>query len=87
MLTFAAVFVVLFGLLLVAKDSAFPLTFKILGGIAIVAGVGLPFIGMARIKTLVDWMETLPAFAMRLWAVVGIALGGVLLFGVYRLFV
>ena len=73
-------------LLLVAEASAFPLTFKILGGIALVAAVALPFIGMTRIKTLIDWMETLPAIAIRLWVVVGIALGGFLLLGVRPLF-
>jgi hypothetical protein len=73
-------------LLLVANDSAFPLTFKILGGLAIVAAIALPFIGVARIKTLINWMETLPSFAIRLWMVLGLALGGVLLFGIYPLF-
>jgi hypothetical protein len=74
-------------LLLVANDSAFPLTFKILGGLAIVAAIALPFIGVARLKTLINWMETLPAFAIRLWVVLGLALGGALLFGIYPLFV
>jgi len=73
-------------LLLVAKDSAFPLAFNILGWFAIVAAVALPFIGMARIKALIDWIETLPTIAIRLWVLVGIALGGFLLFGVYPLF-
>jgi len=74
-------------LLLVAKGSAFPLAFYILGGIAIIAAIALPFIGMARIKVLIDWMERLPTIAIRLWMLVGIALGGVLLLGVYPLFV
>ena len=73
-------------LLLVANDSAFPLAFKILGSIAIVAALALPFIGMARIKALVEWMEGLPMTATRLWMLVGVALGGLLLFGVYPLF-
>jgi hypothetical protein len=74
-------------LLLVARDSAFPLAFKILGWLAIVAAAALPFIGMARIKTLIDWIERLPTFAIRLWVVAGIALGAFLLFGVRPLFV
>jgi len=69
-------------LLLVAEDSAFPSAFNILGWIAIIAAVALPFIGMARVKALIDWMETLPQTAIRLWVVVGIAFGGFLLFGV-----
>lgn len=73
-------------LLLVAQGSAFPLAFKILGGIAIVAAIALPFIGIARIKALVDWMERLPTIAIRLWMLLGIALGGFLLFGVWPLF-
>jgi hypothetical protein len=74
-------------LLLVAKASVFPLTFTILGAVAILAAIALPFIGMARIKTLIDWIETLPTIAIRLWVLVGVALGGVLLWGVYPLFV
>jgi len=73
-------------LLLVANDSAFPLAFKIFGSIAIAAALALPFIGMARIKALVEWMEGLPMTATRLWMLVGVALGGLLLFGVYPLF-
>lgn len=74
-------------LLLVAEASAFPSAFTIFGWIAIVVAVALPFIGMARIKSLIDWMETLPDIAIRLWLVVGIAFGGFLLSGVYPLFV
>jgi len=73
-------------LLLVAEGSAFPTAFTALGWFAIVAAVALPFIGMARIKTLIDWMETLPEIAIRVWVVVGIALGGFLLLGVRPLF-
>jgi len=73
-------------LLLVADDSAFPLAFKILGSITIVAALALPFIGMARIKALVEWMEGLPMTATRLWMLVGVALGGLLLIGVRPVF-
>ena len=70
-------------LLLIAEDSAFPSAFEILGWVAIVVAVALPCIGRARIEALIDWMETLPLIAIRLWVVVGVALGGFLLFGVY----
>ena len=73
-------------LLLVAEASAFPLAFEILGWATIAAAVALPFIGMTRVKTLIDWVETLPTIAIRLWVVVGIALGGFLLLGVRPLF-
>jgi hypothetical protein len=74
-------------LLSVADASRFPTVFTVLGWIAIVAAVALPFIGMARIKALIDWMEALPLIVVRLWIVVGIGLGLVLLMGVYPLLV
>lgn len=73
-------------LLLIAEQSAFPLAFRILGSVAIFVAVVLPFVGMARVKRLIDWMETLPEFAVRLWIVVGIALGALLLYGVHPVF-
>ena len=111
MTTFAAGFIVLFGLLIVSTclwalfkpqwlfEFARPMLergwlmflavgIRVLLGIAllIVAAVALPFIGMARIKSLIDWMETVPAIAIRLWLLVGIALAGLLLLGVRPLF-
>jgi hypothetical protein len=56
------------------------------GFVAIVAALALPFIGVARIKALVEWMEGLPTTATRLWMLIGVALGTVLLFGAYPLF-
>lgn len=73
-------------LLLVAEASGFPRAFTILGWIAVVAALALPFVGMARIKALIDWMETLPLIAVRAWIVVGIALGSFLLFGACPVF-
>jgi hypothetical protein len=111
--TFAAGFIVLFGLLIVSTclwslfkpqwlfEFARPmleqgwLMFLAVGirlvlGIALLlvaaAAVALPFIGMTRVKRLIDWVETLPTIAIRLWVVVGIALGGFLLLGVRPLF-
>jgi hypothetical protein len=69
-------------LLLVADASAFPLLFR-----AIVAAVALPFIGMERIRALIDWIETLPRIALRLWLVFGLAFGGLLLFGVHSVLI
>lgn len=37
-------------LLLVAEASAFPILFNVLGWIAIIAAIALPFIGMERIR-------------------------------------
>lgn len=41
---------------------------------------------MARIQKLIEWIETLPTITVRLWMLVGVAIGGFLVFGVYPLF-
>jgi len=73
-------------LLIVAGASALPQLFQIIGWFAIVAAITLPFIGMTRIRRLIDWIASLPTIALRAWLVVGIAFGGLLLYGVYPLF-
>lgn len=74
-------------LLRVADASAFPLLFYVIGWIAIVAAVALPFIGIECIRALIDWIETLPRIFLRLWLVFGLAFGGLLLFGVHSVLI
>lgn len=69
-------------LLYVAGHSALPLFFRILGWLSIIAALALPLLGMQRIGRLVVWFEGLPPIAVRLWMLVGTALGVALLFGV-----
>ena len=73
-------------LLIVAEDSSFPLAFTILGWFTLIAAITLPFIGQARIKSLVNWFESRPRSLVRAWVLVGAALGALFLAGVYPLF-
>lgn len=69
-------------LLVVADRSVFPMAFLILGWIAIVAAVGLLFVGLERFRPLVAWMESLGPLVLRVWLLFGLAFGVFLLTGI-----
>ncbi len=69
-------------LVIVAPESRFPLVFEILGWIAIVAAVGLVFMGRARMRNLVAWFQRMPQPLIRIWLLFGVAFGALLLYGV-----
>lgn len=67
----------IFGLALwfAAPLSRFPTTLQVVGVIFVVAGIAMPFIGLARFTSMVAWwLNKLPSFT-RVWAVVTLALG------------
>ena len=75
----------LFGLALIvaAPESRFELIFQIIGGIAIVAGIGLVFIGRDRLTRLVAWwFELLNPPVIRVWLLFAGAFAGFLIYGV-----
>ncbi len=72
-----AVLRLIFGVALwsVASSSRFPTTLQVLAVIFIVGGIALPFIGLARFKSMVAWWLKKPPSFIRVWAVVTLALG------------
>ncbi len=58
-----------------APLSRFPTTLQIVGVIFIVAGIAMPFIGLARFKSMVAWWLNKPPSFTRVWAVSTLALG------------
>lgn len=68
-------------LIVAAPDSLFPVLFRIVGVVAILAALALPIMGIERIRRLVGWFAALPPLALRLWLVFGFAFGAFLIYG------
>lgn len=67
---------------LVAPYAHTPLVLKILAGLAVAAGVALPFLGLARFAAMLDWWSALPAGVQRAWSGLAACLGMFLLWAV-----
>jgi hypothetical protein len=65
---------------LAAPASRAPRTIRALGVIVIVAGLMTPWFGVARAQAMVNWMANAGPLLMRLDAIVGLALGGFLVY-------
>jgi len=68
------------GLVLAAPASRAPRTLGVLGLIVIIAGLSTPLFGVARARTVVNWLASAGPLLMRLDAVIGMALGGFLVY-------
>lgn len=68
-------------LVMAAPHSRFPLPFEILGWLAIVAALLIPFVGRQRIERLLDWWSRRSRPAIRLWSLAGLAFGCILVYG------
>ena len=70
-----------FGLALwfAAPDTRLPEALRALGAIAIVSAAALPLVGFARFERMIAWWTKRPPFAMRLWSLLAVAIGGVVL--------
>lgn len=68
-------------LITAAQVSRFPMTFTVLGWIAIVAAIGLLIIGRGRMTRLVSWVARWSPTAIRAWLVFGLLFGAFLIFG------
>jgi hypothetical protein len=67
-------------LALAAPASRAPRTLRVLGLIVILAGLTTPWFGVARALAVLDWLASAGPLVMRLDAVVGMALGGFLVY-------
>ena len=67
-------------LVLAASASRAPGAVRLLGLIVIVAGLTTPWFGVARARAVLSWLESAGPLLMRLDAVVGMALGGFLVY-------
>jgi hypothetical protein len=65
-----------------ASDSRFPLTFRVLGWIAIIAAIGIVVIGKARLRGFVSRFYRLQPGFVRAWLLIGLVFGGFLVYGV-----
>ena len=63
---------------LAAPASRAPRTLRVLGLIVIIAGVMTPWFGVARALAVLNWLSNAPPLLMHLDAVVGMAIGGFL---------
>ena len=65
---------------LAAPASRAPRTVRVLGLIVIIAGLTTPWFGVGRAGAVLNWLESAGPLLMRLDAVVGMALGGFLVY-------
>ena len=72
-----ATFRLIFGLSLwfAAPLSRFSTTLQVVGAIFVVAGIAMPFIGVARFTSMVAWWLNKPPSFTRIWALATLALG------------
>ena len=63
-----------------APASRAPRTLRVLGLIVIIAGLSTPWFGVARAQAVVNWLASAGPLLMRLDAVVGMAIGGFLVY-------
>lgn len=59
--------------ILAAPDTRFPLFFRVVGYLMLIAAALIPVIGRERLTRLVRWFTELPALATRLWLSFGLA--------------
>jgi hypothetical protein len=65
-----------------APRSRAPTTFYVLGVVTVLAGVALPFLGVARFDALLGWWIAQGASVTRLWAAAAVAFGLLVAYGV-----
>jgi hypothetical protein len=63
-----------------ARESRAPRAVRVLGVIVIVAGLLTPWFGVARAQAVVNWMASAGPLLMRVDTLVGMALGGLLVY-------
>ena len=69
-------------LILAADGSRFPVVFEALGWVAILAAAGLSFMGRERMRRFIGWFDRFSPALVRLWLLLGLAFGGLLVYGV-----
>jgi hypothetical protein len=63
-----------------ASVSRAPRTIRVLGLIVIIAGLSTPWFGVARSRAVLDWLADAGPWSLRLVAVVGMAIGGLIVY-------
>jgi uncharacterized membrane protein len=63
-------------LLAVARASRAPKTLRVMGAIALIAGITTPFLGVARAQAIMDWFSHHGSGFLRFAALVALAIGG-----------
>ena len=63
-----------------APASRAPRTLRVLGLVVVIAGLSTPWFGVDRARAVVNWLASAGPLLMRLDAVVGMALGGFLVY-------
>ncbi len=69
-------------LILVAPDTRFPVVFMAVGVLLILSAIIILFVGRDRISVLMNWLERLTPLSLRLWLLLGVAFGGLLIYGI-----
>ncbi len=67
-------------LLLGASASRLPKIMRVFGAIALISGISTPFIGVERAQAVFTWASGFGAAIIRVWVVVAMALGGIIIF-------
>jgi hypothetical protein len=80
----AAAFRVVFGVVLIwiAATSRMPRTLRILGAFIVLAGIITPFIGVERVRAIVEWWSAQGVVFMRTWATVAVIFGIFIIYAV-----
>ena len=68
--------------ILVAPDTRFPVVFMAVGVLLILSAIIILFVGRDRISILMTWLERLSPLSLRLWLLLGVAFGGLLIYGI-----
>ena len=69
-------------LIFAAPDTRFPVVFIALGALSILSAIIILFVGRDRISVLMTWVERLSPLSHRLWLLLGVAFGGLLIYGI-----
>lgn len=80
----AAAFRIAFGVVLIwiAATSRMPRTLRILGAFIVLAGIITPFIGVERVRAIVEWWSAQGVVFMRTWATVAVIFGIFIIYAV-----
>ena len=69
-------------LIIAASGSRLPIVFMVIGSLSLLAAAVLPFLGRARIRALIGWIESRGSLLMRVWLVFGLLFGAFLIYGI-----
>jgi hypothetical protein len=68
------------GLLFVAQSSRAPMALRVFGGIILIAGVLVPFLGLERHRRMIDWWVSAGRTIQLVWGAVALVFGVFLIY-------